>query len=156
MRWGEQNHEREKTNSVSRDKLCLFFSFLVSHVRDVTAQGGETDIRVCTFAVDGSYFFNLACPNEWGKWTFHPTCCSIHFKGVINIALCPEQEDKIKICVTVGKTCLLTQSADADTFWRRFSTFIYPVSLSKKVTSELDDLIFNKASACIENIDSKY
>lgn len=77
--------------------------------------------RVSTFAMGGNYLLiQHIYPNKSRKWTLNLTRGSIHFRAVINTVLCTEQEDKIKICVTVGKTCLLTQSADADTFCRRF------------------------------------
>lgn len=87
IRQGKQNHQGEKTKGQTMSVS------LHSGVTCARQGGGETDIRVYMFAMDGSCFFN---PSRQSK------------------------KIRLESVWLRGKTCLPTQSADADTFWRHF------------------------------------
>lgn len=74
--------------------------------------------------------FQASSPNHSGKRKLNQTCGSINFRGVINIVLCTEKEDKIKICVAVWKNLFTNNTCRR---WHPLQTFsTYRVSLYKK------------------------
>lgn len=98
--------------------------------------------KVCMLA-----WMEMTFSSQQSKWKrmLDQTCGSINFRGVINIILCTDKEDKIKICVAVWKNLFTNNTCRR---WRLLQTFsTYRVSLYKKVKSELQP-----HHVCIEKV----